>query len=307
MELKPLKAPSQSMALSDLTYPILTSYKIDGVRAIVKNGKILSSTMKELPNEQLAHLFAPLLKKKDFVFDGEIYSRDLHFTELIGYVMAKDRVLDKSISFYIFDMLPIDDWNNPALTYEERLKLMDKVSKIDNIHVIEQHPCNDINRIKALYELAKELNYEGLMFRNPKALYKHGRATLKENIIYKYKRWDEYDAQIVSVHEMVGNIDGIEREVDETGHKKQVHSKFLKEPQNTFGYFTVNVEMYLLDKVSITTMKIGGWKGLTDELRKHIWENQKDYIGKWVRFKGMSVGSLNAPRIPKELEFRDDK
>ena len=101
---------------------------------------------------------------------------------------------------------------------------------------------------------------------------------------------------------MIGIKEGIKRSLDPTGHRKAVHKKDDLEPKGTFGYFIVKVDIE-----GQPSMEIGGWKGLTKELRDEIWKNQQDYVGKWIRFKGMSIGVKNVPRIPKEIEFRDPK
>jgi DNA ligase-1 len=43
--------------LDKLRYPLLASPKLDGVRAIVKNGVVLSRSLKTIPNERVQQLF----------------------------------------------------------------------------------------------------------------------------------------------------------------------------------------------------------------------------------------------------------
>ena len=57
---KPMKPPSGALAddeLPRLRYPLYGSYKLDGIRASVQDGVLLSSTLKPIPNRELQTLW----------------------------------------------------------------------------------------------------------------------------------------------------------------------------------------------------------------------------------------------------------
>lgn len=303
-ELKVMKAPSEEIDLDDLFYPCLASIKYDGIRCIIKNEVIHSSTMRIHPNTQLNTVVQSLLKIKDFVFDGELYTDSVDFEVISGLCRAYDRDVG-DLQFHCWDMMSLTEWNEkkPTTPYSERSKLLTKhLPKNTRIKRVKQTVCNNREEVDKFIAMCDEEGHEGAMFRDPNGVYKHGKASLKQANLVKFKFWKDYDAKIISVHEMIGNKEDIERELDPTGHRKTVHKKEDKEGKDMFGYFIVEV-----DVEGRPTMKIGGWKGLTHELRKEIWDDPKKYIGRWLRFKSMKKGEKDLPRIPKEVQFRDDK
>ena len=99
----PLLAPNREPDLDAIKYPVLGSIKMDGIRCIYKDGEILSRSLKPIPNKQLREKLAPLAKYSkdmDTIFDGEIYSSELSFQEITGFVMSHDLTDKKSIKRY---------------------------------------------------------------------------------------------------------------------------------------------------------------------------------------------------------------
>ena len=45
--------------------------------------------------------------------------------------------------------------------------------------------------------------------------------------------------------------------------------------------------------------------GFNDENRQEIWDNQKKYLGKIVKYKSQKCGEVEKPRFPVFLSFRD--
>jgi len=105
---KPLLAPDDKVDLSKLEYPILASYKYDGIRCIFKNGEMLSRNMKPIANIKLHEKFKALKefsKEEGFILDGEIYTHELNFPELSGLCRRLEAEVPESMKFYCFDIL----------------------------------------------------------------------------------------------------------------------------------------------------------------------------------------------------------
>jgi DNA ligase-1 len=47
--------------------------------------------------------------------------------------------------------------------------------------------------------------------------------------------------------------------------------------------------------------------GLTDAVRKELWEKRKTLPGKIVKFRYQKIGTMEAPRQPIFLGFRDGR
>ena len=106
---KPMKAPQQKGSFdreedadfnfSDLNYPLLASYKLDGIRCEFKKGEILSCSLKQIQNKQLREKFEPIRKfcEDNNLADGEIYNHDLPFSLISSCVMTQDHNDKKAI------------------------------------------------------------------------------------------------------------------------------------------------------------------------------------------------------------------
>jgi hypothetical protein len=46
---------------------------------------------------------------------------------------------------------------------------------------------------------------------------------------------------------------------------------------------------------------------MTDKEKEDVWKNRDTYIGKWIEYRGMMIGSLLVPRHPTYLRMRTDK
>jgi DNA ligase 1 len=77
---KPLLAPNEEVDLKFLSYPLIASTKIDGIRLIVKNGELITRSLKPIMSNAIKERFAFLAKyTKDnqIILDGELYSSSL--------------------------------------------------------------------------------------------------------------------------------------------------------------------------------------------------------------------------------------
>ena len=46
---------------------------------------------------------------------------------------------------------------------------------------------------------------------------------------------------------------------------------------------------------------------MNDEQKIEVWKNRDKYIGQWITYKGMTVGSKDVVRHPVFVRFRDSK
>lgn len=113
--------------------------------------------------------------------------------------------------------------------------------------------------------------------------------------MYKVKPFLTFDAEIVAVEERMENIgDSFKNEL---GHSTKHKFKDDMKPTGIAACFVVMYDGQE-QRVNITG---------DESFRRDIWTNSKDYIGKWIEFKGMKVGSKDLIRHPVFLRFREDK
>jgi len=312
MKFKPLLAPNKQPELESLKYPLLAFYKLDGIRCIFKDGEMLSRSLKPIQNKQLQNKFLALRqysKDSGIILDGEIYSPDLSFQEIVKYVMTKDFEDKKSIkkfgkvltipehlSFYCFDAVDSNNYSSPFLTrFEYVMGIADKFPEL--ISQIPASAVRDSSEVQDFFKEALKAEFEGLILRNLSGEYKCGRGTLKEGIIYKVKPFRTWDAEIKDIVQATKVDPKAEKKINELGRSVTSKKKGDRIPIEKACDFIVDYEGKDL-KVVIA---------LTDKEKKEIWKNRKEYIGKMIEYKGMVIGSKDLPRHPVFIRFREDK
>ena len=91
-----------------------------------------------------------------------------------------------------------------------------------------------------------------------------------------------------------------EAKVNEMGYTERSSHKDNMIPMNTFGAFVMELQ-------DGRNFNVGSGLGLTDAVRKEIWNNRDKYIGKIATVRQMKVGSKNGiPRLPTFVGLRDN-
>ena len=343
MNFKPLLAPNKQPNLDELNFPLLASYKLDGIRCIFYKGQILSRSLKPIQNKQLKEKFEPIrayTEKWDLILDGEIYSPDLTFQEITSFVMTQDFEDKKSIKkfgevkkipehlkFYCFDA--IDDFNfNKEFIDRSNYMICFTVTWESIFELVGQELIESKTQLESHFEKALKDGYEGLILRNPESRYKCGGATLKENIIYKMKPYRTFDAKIIDVIQATVVNPNAEKKINELGRSvtsKKKDDRILIDKASAFlvkycnkcnGTGKIYHECHSQNgqlKGYGTYFSCNSCKevkpviAMTDEEKEEIWKNKESYIGRCIEYKGMLVGSKDVPRNPTMLRFREDK
>jgi len=309
---KPQLAPNQEVDLNEINYPMFASYKLDGARIVFYKGQILTRSLKQLPNKQLRQKLEPIRQYSEnynLILDGEIYSHDSTFQEIISFFMTQDFESKKSIKkygkiltipdnlkFYCFDCVKNDNFE---LEFIKRCMNIVPIAKIFEklMFFVYQFKVNSKEDINKYFNEAIENGYEGLILRNPMGRYKFGRGTIKEGLIFKVKPFKTFDAQITEVVQATKVDPNAEKKTNELGRSvtsKKKNDRILIEKACDFvvKYEGLNLKVVI---------------ALTDIEKREIWKNKDKYIGKWIEYKGMLVGSKDVPRHPTFIRFRKDK
>jgi DNA ligase 1 len=297
---KPMLAPNEVIDIKTLKYPLLVSYKLDGIRCIFKDGEMYSRALKQFPNVQLRARFEHLKKfSKDrgIILDGELLAKSLTFNELSGITRQLDKELPDDLEFYCFDAIENENYNQP---FRDRTFLLDNLFTGRNPNyytTISQWAIHQSDEIAGLYENALAWGCDGLILRDPEGKYKFGRGTVKEGLIFKMKPFQTFDAKIIDVIQGTEVREGAEKKINELGRSvtsKKLADRVLIEKASAFVVKYEDKDL----KVSIA---------MTDKEKEEVWINRANYIGRTIEYKGMLVGSKDLPRHPVFLRFRDDK
>ena len=291
--------------LKTLKFPVLASPKLDGVRALVRGGLVLSRSLKPIPNRHVQMMFGrPELEG----VDGELILGDPTHPEAyrrtVSAIMSIEGTPD--VDFHVFDRwdrgypyievalsyvltLPV----RSTLTLPVRSTLTLPVSSTLTLPVSSTliHTMEELEE----YEVALlDKGYEGVMLRDPQSPYKFGRSTSKEGYLLKLKRFADSEAEIIGFEELRYNQN--EATINETGHTERSTKQDGLLPADTLGALIVR------DIHSGVEFKIG--TGFAAAERQKFWNLRATLRGALVKYQYFPTGSKEKPRFPSFQGFR---
>jgi len=286
--------PMLATAMSDhreIRYPLLASAKLDGIRCLIHPALgPVTRKFKPVPNR---HIRDMLNSVNAVGFDGELVSLNPDgtvrtFNECQSDIMSEDKLVD-------FKFLVFDDFTHPTVGFSHRyMQAAGRCRQLPAefeavMHSVVQSP-------EALYRLhLSHMNqgYEGTMTRDPKAPYKNGRSTLRQEWLLKLKDFKDAEGEIIGFEERMSNRNTLER--DEVGHAKRSSAKAGLVPADTLGSLVLHTDW--------GTLSVG--TGFDDALRARVWRDRDNYLGRLVTFTYQPSGMQDKPRFPVFKGFRD--
>lgn len=289
-----MKSPmlAASTTGKDLPLPMLASPKLDGVRAIVLDGVVLSRKFKRIPNKYIQALFG---HAKFNGLDGELIVGDPTdpeaFRKTMSGVMEQDGVPD--VTFHVFD-----DCSPNARSWGFNARLESVFRRTVNQPRMLYVMHKTLRTVEQLeqYELKQlGLGYEGVMLRHPDGKYKEGRSTLKEAWLLKLKRFEDSEAKVLGYAELQHNAN--EKTITTGAKAERSHKKAGLVGGQVLG------ALHVKDVKTGVEFDIGS--GFTAAERKALWEAGDELLGKFVKYQFFPLGSKDKPRFPTFKGFRD--
>jgi ATP-dependent DNA ligase len=188
------------------------------------------------------------------------------------------------------------DWYGKDTTYNQRI--FDAYTACKDIPSARCEYPSTCDNAKELFNflLRFEGHGEGICFRTPDSPYKQGRSTLKEQYLVKLARFSRTELTIVGFEEQQEN--GNPDLYNEVGYmKRQTYADGMI-GKNTLGAF-------ICTDAKGQRVKVGSGVGLTDKLRKEIWDNRDCYYDKQITVKFKSYGMKDVLRHPIFVGFRE--
>jgi ATP-dependent DNA ligase len=136
--------------------------------------------------------------------------------------------------------------------------------------------------------------YEGIITRNLYSPYKHGRSTKKEQYLCKIKKYQEVECKLVGVSQYQENLS--ESFLNMLSYKEKHQYKENMRMHDKVGSLVLEHPVH--GKIYVGT-------GLTDKLRKRVWEYYDQFVGKMVKIKYWGVTPNGKLRFPSFVGFRD--
>lgn len=283
-------------SVEDLTYPVLASPKLDGIRCLILEGHAVSRNFKLIPNISIQHALnhAGLNGLDGELIVGDPKAPDCYRKTNSG-VMSQDGQPDWT--FWVFD-----DFSSPHSPFDERLAsakarisgLSGELKKrVKLVTHVAKRSAAELHEYEAQHIIA---GFEGVMVRDALGPYKYGRATPREGSLFKLKRFTDGEARVVGFDEQMQNNN--EKTRDELGRAKRSSHKENKSAKGTLGALKV------VDTQTGVDFDIG--TGFTDKERADIWADRPNWLNKLVKYKSLAVGVKEKPRHPVYLGERLD-
>jgi len=292
LNFKPMLAGTVQF-VSELQFPMWASPKLDGIRAVIIDGVVMSRNLKPIPNKHVQKLFG---KQKFNGLDGELLLNGVAdmkdvFRHTSSAVMSVDGEPD--VMFHVFD-----SFLHGGKSYSDRLDALEvAVRGAKNITTVSTQEVICVEDVDELEVMWLEYGYEGVMLRKDEGYYKFGRSTLKEALLLKLKRFCDSEAEIIGVEEQMENTN--EKTTDALGRSKRSSHKAGKVAKGRLGALVVR------DLKTKVEFNIGS--GFSDEERIEMWAlGQRPFLaGRIVKYRYFPTGGKDKPRFPTFLGFRD--
>jgi DNA ligase-1 len=299
---QPMLAERKKPDLDKLTYPLLGSPKLDGIRCIIRNGEALSRKLKPIPNSYVQDSLRGLPEGLDgeLIVGGEVDSRVWNGTQ--SGIMSRDGEPD--FSYWIFDTVSSANF---ADRYNRACEIvLEYAEAYPWLRIVPHHLLNSPEEAMTHEENYVSKGFEGLMLRSLDGPYKFGRSTLREGYLLKLKRFEDAEAIVIDVVERMHNAN--EQERDERGYAKRSHAKAGKVGTDTLGALVCCIgvredgSLVPADEVPFpherVEFEVG--TGFTDEQRAALWARRDtDLIGSvhTFKFQGLTPDERK-PRFP---------
>lgn len=256
---------SKLVSLDDLCFPCLCTPKLDGIRCLKPNGKLVTKSLKDIPNLFIRSRFS----SQPSGIDGELILNNgtIHgaeFSDTSSAVMSEDGTPD--VLFFIFDYVK-DDTSKP---YNERMRDLELLPDNPYVRKVLPEIANNLQEFLALEEKYLQQGFEGIMIRTLAGPY----IGTESHHLLKFKRFSDREAEIVGFKELI---------------RKD------KTPAGMLGALICKDSYFGIINVSVQK----------NALRMEIWNNKPKYLGKFVKYKYQKCGTKNKPRFSGYLGIRD--
>jgi DNA ligase-1 len=187
-----------------MPFPCFAQRKLDGVRCVAVPHRGLFSRNGKPLSVHLSHVLDDVnTMPADMVLDGELYSEELSFQEVVGLVKKKtltgtDATKLAKIFLFVYDCI------QPG-TNAERNAVLSALLPTRSLHLLLTEVCvgkEDVQRLHAGYVAE---GFEGLILRNPAAEYAAGQRSVH---LQKYKEFEDAEFEVVGFKEGDGSERG---------------------------------------------------------------------------------------------------
>lgn len=280
-------------ALFKRGHSFLLSPKIDGIRALVVNGQLVSRTLKPIRNTYTQALFgSPELEGLDGeLVVGNPWDKNLMQQTSSGVMSISGQ---PNVTFHVFDK-----WNEYK-GFGIRLRATNEAAwnAQPPVEIVLHELVHSYEHMLEKETEYLSRGYEGVMLRHPGGPYKQNRSTLKEAYLVKVKRFHDAEAVVLDWEPLMRNYN--EQERDERGYAKRSSVSANKEADDLIGA--------LLVRCCESGQEFSIGSGFTEAQRIQLYGERHRLAGRVLKYKSFKMtGVKDKPRHPIFLGFRDQE
>lgn len=303
--------------LSQVRYPVLASPKLDGIRCLIVRGRAVTRALKPIPNKHVREWLETFCPSG---WDGELMlPAPATFQDITSCFMSQSAVPPKDWYFAVFDRQPLPDARDRdaasssrtggrcvVVCVDARVRARHLQEAFDthttiagghmraHVQLVPQKELQSEEDVRWYEEICLRHGFEGVMLRDPESPYKFGRATANEGYLFKLKRFEDSEAEVLGAVELEHNTNAAE--TNELGLTKRSSAKAGQRAAGVLGALKVR------DVHSGVEFEIG--TGFTQAQRVQFWRNRSTLIGQFAKYKYFPVGVKDKPRHPVWLGWR---
>lgn len=210
----PMLAHAFDKSAHRVVYPAFVQPKLDGVRMITcfdpSRGDVVFMSRTGKPLDALKPVFGPdlarlLVTRPGLWLDGEVYSRDLTFEEIVSAVRNEQNpdpnTLHK-LEYHVYDVIT----DRPESPFHERHMAVQEVLKNTPnwIQSVPTYSVSSADEVLRHHDEFVQQGYEGVMIRNRDGPYVYKRSY----DLQKFKNFRDDEFVITDVKEATGNDAG---------------------------------------------------------------------------------------------------
>jgi ATP-dependent DNA ligase len=265
----PMLAHDYNKRGKSIVFPCYAQKKLDGVRCVATKSGLFSRNGKAFPH--LEHIRDEIKAiKEDVILDGELYSDELTFQEIVGLVKktkltAKDSQNMTKIHLCVYDVIQTDVSNKDRLAF---LTALFAANSFRTLRMIQTDVCEKKEDMKAIHDRYVAEGYEGIMLRNMAAVY---RVKVRCADLQKYKEFEDAEYKVVGFKEG----DGLEKGCVIWICQTAAGQEFAVRPRGTH------------------------------ESRAALMADAGKYVGKELTVRYQELTTDGIPRFPVGISFRD--
>ena len=292
--LAPIDDPLKNPKFFELIkLPTLASPKLDGIRTNIRDKRVLSRTLKDLPNKLLVGTFGSLKGLDGEFIVGSPVAEGV-YNRTYRVIMKEEHHID-DVKLYVFDTNEEEYKEKPFSVRYARAKELVKAYNHPQVVLLEHTVIDTLTDLLTFEKGALDAGYEGVMGRSLDGPYKYGRVTMKQGFLFKLKRFTDVEVVVIKLVEQLTNTN--EKTFNELGRSQRSTHKVGMIPANTLGGFVVDMDGAVLDC---------GCGVLKHKEREEIWEaGQEESVGRTFTMRFFGYGVKDKPRFPRFIGWRD--